>query len=144
MAPSAYIAQHLRQLVAERAKFRCEYCQLQQELCPESFEVDHIIPRALGGPTEPDNLCYACPVCNNAKRAQITAQDPRTGRRVQLFNPRRQRWNRHFRWSDDGGHALGNTIVGRATVEALVMNHSRIVHIRLLWAAMGLHPPGEG
>ena len=76
MAASTYIPQHLRQVVAERTKFRCEYCQLQQELCPETFEVDHIMPRALGGKAEPDNLCYACPVCNNAKRSQITAQDP--------------------------------------------------------------------
>ena len=61
MAASTYIPQHLRQVVAERAKFRCEYCQLQQELCPETFEVDHIMPRALGGKAEADNLCDACP-----------------------------------------------------------------------------------
>jgi len=143
MAPSAYIPPHLRQLAAERAKFRCEYCQLQEDLCPEAFEVDHIIPRVLGGQTEPDNLCYACPVCNNAKRSHITAQDPQTGRRVRLFDPRRQRWKRHFRWSDDYGRALGKTVVGRATVEALTMNRPRVVHIRLLWAAIGLHPPSE-
>ena len=144
MAPSAYIPRHLRQRVAEPAKFRCAYCQLQQELCPETFEVDHIMPRAMGGQTTLDNLCYACPVCNNAKRSHITGQDPQTGRRVRLFNPRQQRWYRHFRWSDDGGHALGKTVVGRATVEALAMNRPRMVHIRLLWAAMGLHPPSEG
>jgi hypothetical protein len=141
MASSAYIPPRPRQLVAERAQFRCEYCQLQQELCPETFEVDHIMPRALGGQTEPDNLCYACPVCNNAKRSQIMGQDSQTGRSVRLFDPRRQHWNRHFRWSDDGGRALGKTVVGRATVEALAMNRPRLVHIRLLWAAMGLHPP---
>src|SRR5712691_589136 len=96
MAPSAYIPRYLRQLVAERAKFRCEYCQLQQELCPETFEVDHIIPRAMGGQTALDNLCYACPVCNNAKRSHITGRDPQTGRRVRLFHPRQQRWYRLF------------------------------------------------
>jgi len=143
MAASAYIPQHLRQVVAERAKFRCEYCQLQQELCPETFEVDHSMPRVLGGKAEPDNLCYACPVCNNAKRSQITAQDLQTGRRVRLFDPRQHSWNRHFRWSDDCGSILGKTVIGRATVEALEMNRPRIVHIRLLWAAMGLHPPSE-
>ncbi len=143
MAPSAYIAPPLRQLVAERAKSRCEYCQLQQELCPETFEVDHIIPRALGGKSAPDNLCYACPVCNNAKRSQITAHDPRTGRRVRMFDPRRQRWTDHFRWSNDHGRIVGKTVVGRATIEALEMNRPRIVHVRLLWAAIGLHPPAS-
>jgi hypothetical protein len=53
MAASAYSPQHLRQVVAERAKFRCEYRQLQQELCPDTFEVDHIIPRVPGGKAEP-------------------------------------------------------------------------------------------
>ena len=143
MAPSVYIPRSLRQLVAERAEFRCEYCQLQQALCPETFEVDHIIPRALGGQTEPDNLCYVCPVCNNAKRSHITARDPQTDRRVRLFDPRRQRWSQHFRWSDDGGRALGETVIGRATVEALAMNRPRMVHIRLLRVAMGLHPPSK-
>lgn len=103
MAPSAYIPAPLRQLVGQRAKFRCEYCQLQQELCSETFEVDHIIPKALGGKSDPDNLCCACPVCNNAKRSQISGRDPRTGRRTRLFDPRRQRWNDHFHWSNDRG-----------------------------------------
>ena len=143
MAPARYIAPPLRQLVAQRAKFRCEYCQLQQELCAETFEVDHIIPQALGGKSDPDNLCSACPVCNNAKRSQITGRDPRTRRRRRLFDPRRQRWEDHFRWSNDRGRLVGKTIVGRATIEALDMNRPRIVQVRLLWAAMGLHPPSE-
>ena len=143
MTSSTYISPSVRRLVAERAKSRCEYCQLQQELCPDTFEVDHILPRALGGKTEPNNLCYACPVCNNAKRSQITAHDPHTGRRVRLFDPRRQNWQRHFRWSADSGHLFGRTTIGRATVEALDMNRPRIVHIRLLWAALGLHPPSS-
>jgi len=82
MAPSVYIPPPLRQLVAERAEFRGEYSQLQQDLCPETFEVEHIMPQALGGQTASDTLCYACPVCNNAKRSHITMQDPHTGRRV--------------------------------------------------------------
>jgi hypothetical protein len=141
MRSSTYIPLSIRQLIAERAKSRCEYCQLQQELCPDTFEIDHIIPRMLGGKTELNNLCYACPVCNNAKRSQILAPDPQTGRRVRLFDPRRQRWSRHFRWGTDSGRILGLTAIGRATVVALDMNRPRMVHIRLLWAALGLHPP---
>ena len=140
---STYIPPSVRQHVAERAKFRCEYCQLQQELCPDTFEIDHIIPRAVRGKTESNNLCYACPVCNNAKRSQVAARDPHTGHRVRLFDPRRHSWYRHFRWSADSGRLLGKTPIGRATVEALDMNRPRIVHIRLLWAALGLHPPSS-
>ncbi|MCI0682010.1 MAG: HNH endonuclease [Gemmataceae bacterium] len=114
---------------------------MQQELCPEPFEIEHIIPRALDGPTEADNLCLACPVCNNAKRHRISANDPMSGRRVRLYHPRLQEWDEHFRWSDDFGAIVGQTPVGRATVAALQMNHPRVVQIRLLWAALGLHPP---
>ena len=143
MPPSTYVALPLRRFVAERASRRCEYRQLQEELCPTTFEVDHIIPRALGGPTEPTNLCYACPVCNNAKRSQVMGSDPRTRRRTRLFDPRRQHWSDHFDWSDDGGRIVGKTIAGRATIEALEMNRPRIIHVRLLWTAIGLHPPKE-
>jgi hypothetical protein len=90
-----------------------------------------------------ENLCYACPVCNNAKRSQTFGRDPQTGRRVRLFDPRRQLWKRHFRWSYDGGRVVGKSVIGRATVEALEMNRPRIVQIRLLWAAMRLHPPKD-
>ncbi len=143
MARTSYISAKDRNVVARRAKYRCEYCQSQQDLCPESFEVDHVIPRALDGRTALGNLCYACPVCNNAKRSQTFGRDPRTSRRVRLFDPRRQLWMRHFRWSEDGSRIIGKSVIGRATVEALDMNRSRIVQIRLLWAAMRLHPPND-
>jgi 5-methylcytosine-specific restriction endonuclease McrA len=141
MALSGPISRQLRHKVAKRARFLCEYCHLQQMLCPEPFELDHIIPRAMEGPTDLNNLCLACPVCNNTKRSRFMAEDPITGRRVRLFNPRGQAWHRHFRWSDDYGMVLGETVVGRATVAALEMNHPRVVQIRLLWTALKLHPP---
>jgi hypothetical protein len=45
-------------------------------------------------------LAWACPACNGHKYAKTRAPDPRTGRTVDLFNPRRQRWPRHFTWSE--------------------------------------------
>jgi 5-methylcytosine-specific restriction endonuclease McrA len=131
----------MRREVARRAKHRCEYCQLQEDFCPEQFEIDHILPRALEGPTTLENLCLACPLCNGAKRSRILAEDPVTGRRVPVFSPRAQKWIQHFRWSEDFGRISGRTPVGRATVAALQMNRPRVVQLRLLWAAMGLHPP---
>ena len=141
MAKRPFIAARLRREVARRAAYLCEYCKLQQDLCPEPFEIEHIVPRALGGASRLENLCLACPVCNNAKRDRIAAKDPLSGRRVRLFHPRLQDWDEHFRWSDDFGSVMGRTALGRATVAALQMNHPRVVQIRLLWAALGLHPP---
>jgi len=134
------IPPRLRRQVIERARGVCEYCKNQQELMVEEFEVDHIYPEALGGPTTLDNLALACPHCNSKKFTKIRAIDPLTGRRVALFNPRRQHWNQHFKWSGDFSEIIGKTLCGRATIEALQMNRPRTVRIRSLWRALGLHP----
>lgn len=140
MSPSR-IPQRLRRQVTERAKGLCEYCKNQQELAIVEFEIDHIYPKALGGPTELENLALSCPSCNGRKFTKVSGIDPMTGRRVALFNPRRQDWNQHFKWSDEFSKIIGKTICGRATIEALQMNHLRIVRIRRLWHSLGLHPP---
>jgi hypothetical protein len=141
MARSISVPARLRRLVVRRADALCEYCHLQQELCPEPFEIDHIVPRSARGRTRLANLCLACPVCNNAKRDRTLVTDPVSGRRQPLFNPQHQKWDRHFHWSEDFGCILGRTAMGRASVAALDMNHMRVVRIRLLWATIGLHPP---
>ena len=58
-----------------------------------------------------------------------------------LFNPRQQIWAEEFMWSDDGQFIIGQTGIGRATIDTLQMNHALIVAARLLWAQFGLHPP---
>jgi hypothetical protein len=140
MTESPSISQRFRDEVMRRARSACEYCRLLQELSPDTFEVDHILPRSAGGTSELENLCLACPACNAAKASKTTGKDPLTGRIVPLFHPRRQSWNRHFRWSQDAGRVLGRTAVGRATVAALKMNSPRFVYIRLLFAKLGVHP----
>jgi hypothetical protein len=105
--------------------------------------IDHIIPEAAGGQTVWENLCVACHSCNEFKGTQVEAQDPLTDERVPLFNPRRQQWSEHFRWSEDGSEIIGLTSVGRATVAALNMNHHHIVEARRRWARVGWHPPQE-
>lgn len=105
--------------------------------------MDHLLPKARGGTDEEANLWLACRLCNNAKRTQIRARDPLTGRQVRLFNPRRQRWARHFHWSADGTRILGRTACGRATVLALQLNQVMAVMVRREWVAAGWHPPTD-
>jgi hypothetical protein len=107
------------------------------------LEIDHIIPKARGGTDAEANLWLACRMCNSFKRTQITARDPLSGRHVRLFNPRRQRWARHFAWSEDGTRILGRTACGRATVIALQLNHVMAVMVRREWVAAGWHPPED-
>jgi len=135
-----YIPASLRRLVVERAGPRCEYCQMPEEHCADIFELEHVIARAKGGETTADNLAFACPSCNRRKGARSHALDTQTGRRVPLFNPRHQRWTRHFTWSNDYTKIIGRTATGRATVDALHMNRTAMCNLRKAWYAVGVHP----
>jgi hypothetical protein len=97
--------------------------------------------RACGGSNDEANLWLACALCNRGKRDQTHGQDPVTGRRVRLFNPRRQQWKRHVQWSADGTEIIGRTVCGRATVAALHLNSDLAVLVRTNWIKAGWHPP---
>jgi hypothetical protein len=106
------------------------------------FTVDHIIPESQGGTTDFDNLCFCCFWCNSYKRAQTEFRDPLTGRNVRLFNPRKENWETHFRWSRTSTRVIGRTAVGRATVIALHLNRVSLLKSRRIWVINELHPPG--
>src|SRR4051794_29703830 len=129
----------LREEVTLRAGNRCEYCQLSQLGQEATFHIDHVIPRAAGGPTTADNLALACVSCSLRKWANQTATDPDSGKQVPLFNPRTQIWGEHFRW--DGERVVPLTSTGRATVAALALNRPVILAIRQEEAIRGRHPP---
>ncbi len=139
----AKVPQHLADRVRERARQRCEYCLTPEWLTGQQWEIDHIVPRARGGATRFDNLCLACAACNGFKLDRTMALDTETGQTITLFNPRTQRWNDHFAWSDDGTNIIGLTSYGRATIAALRLNRSLVVAVRAIWVSMNHHPPRD-
>ena len=70
-----------------------------------------------------------------------TAIDPETKIETPLFNPRSDRWQDHFVWSNDKLRLLGTTPTGRATVNALDCNRDRLISIRIADIAINRHPP---
>lgn len=120
---------------------RCGYCLAHQDYVPWVLEIDHIVPKAKGGSDDEENLWLACHTCNLYKSSQTHGRDPMTGRRVKLFNPRQQKWQQHFAWSEDGTHVVGRTVCGRATVIALNLNNLISVTVRRNWVTAGWHPP---
>jgi hypothetical protein len=134
------IPRDLTELVFLRAGNRCEYCRLSQLGQEATFHIDHVVPRAVAGPTTAENLALACVSCSLRKWANQTAIDPETGEEVPLFNPRAQLWGDHFRW--DGVRVVPLTPTGRATVTGLAMNRPVILAIRQEEVARGRHPPG--
>jgi len=137
------IPEDIRQRVRESANNQCGYCRSLQKYVLGILEIDHIIPKAVGGSDNEENLWLACRLCNSYKGMQTHAKDPLTNRKVRLFNPRKQTWVRHFTWSDSGAYISGLTASGRATVVALQLNNPYAVAVRQAWISAGWHPPKE-
>ena len=129
----------LRQVVLQRARGSCEYCRMNQAIQGATFHIEHVIPLARGGATIAENLALACPSCNLWKSDLVEAEDPSTGWRVPLYDPRRERWGDHFRV--DGASIVGTSPTGRATVARLRMNAERRLQIREVERSLGWWPP---
>ena len=79
------------------------------------------------------------PTCNGAKHTRIEGIDPTTGKHVALFNPRRNFWDDHFKWSVNGLRIVGKTPIGRATIRTLRINRRGVSVIRSMLIELGLH-----
>lgn len=136
-----YISESLRDRIAGAAQHRCGYCHTTQLISAAQMHVEHIIPLVQEGSDDEENLWLACAWCNSYKGSKVVVIDSDTGENTLLFNPRKQHWNEHFRWTDDGTEIVGITAIGRATVAVLRMNNEHIVASRRLWVLAGWHPP---
>ena len=103
------------------------------------FHVEHILPKKHGGTDDPQTLGWSCHYCNLSKSSNLSGRDVLTGRIVVLFNPRRQRWQRHFFW--DGSWLVGLTLCGRATIAVMNINAKHRIDLRELLLDAGLFTP---
>lgn len=131
-------ASDLIQSVRDRANSRCEYCGMHEALQGATFHLEHVIPLSRGGQTDLGNLAWACPSCNLHKSNRVLVPDPITSKSIALFNPREENWEAHFRWNGYSIEAL--SVVGRATIAALDLNHPRRLRVREA-EVFGLYPP---
>lgn len=129
----------LIRLVWIRAGARCEYCRIPQADDHASFQIDHVISLKHEGPTIAANLCLSCYYCNIFKGSDVGGLDRTTRKLTPLFNPRRHKWTRHFRWR--GAHLVGRTAVGRVTVSLLHINDPDRVELRESLTLEGRFPP---
>lgn len=129
---------HLEAFIWQRAKSACEYCKMPQEFDGFTHEIDHVIARKHKGLTLARNLALACFPCNNHKGPNVAGVDPITGKITKLYNPRRNKWNRHFRW--DGPYLVGLTAVGRTTISVLDINDPDRVDLRQSLIDEGVFP----
>jgi hypothetical protein len=129
------------QRVWSRARATCEYCRVPQAVDELPFQIDHIVARKHGGDDREENLALACTACNNHKGPNIAGLDRISGVLTPLFHPRRDRWSDHFAWH--GPELVGQTAIGRTTIDVLAMNLPYRVSLReaLLAEGVALNPP---
>jgi hypothetical protein len=130
------INQALRTDVALRAHRRCEYCLIREEDCAFRPQVDHIVSRKHGGNSLPENLAYACVLCNRRKSGDVASIE--NGELVRLFHPRQDLWSDHFQI--DGSLIRALTEVGAATSKLLHFNVPERRAERALLQTLGSYP----
>ncbi len=128
--------------VRRRAGQACEYCKMPRACYPTvPFPIDHIIAQQHGGRTVPGNLALACLHDNSHKGPNIAGLDPVSRILTKLFNPRRHKWARHFRWN--GPYLVGRTAIGRVMVIVLAMNDPAVVEVRQALIEEDVFPPRD-
>jgi len=135
-----WISAELRQTIADRAKQLCEYCLIAEADTFYGCEVDHIISLKHGGSSEPNNLAYACALCNRAKGSDVGSISTR-GEFTRFFNPRSDYWAEHFRL--EGATIQPLTPIGEVTARILGFNDSARHHERNEMIRFGKYPSHE-
>ena len=128
----------LRNSVATRARFRCEYCLQHEDDAIQSHHVDHIISEKHEGETVLENLAYSCNLCNWMKGTDVAAYDASNRMLIPLFNPRTDHWNEHFKLHY--GEIIPLTGVGEATIRLLKLNAPQRITEREWLASRGGYP----
>ena len=127
------ISEKTRQLVAERANFKCEYCRIHSNDMFLSFELDHIIPFKHGGTNDMENLAFACPHCNQHKGSDFATISG--NEIVRLFNPRLDNWLDHFEIINS--EIISKSKVGEASIKIFRFNEPDILILRQILSETG-------
>ncbi len=133
-----YLSDDLRNRVAARADHLCEYCLIHEDDTFFGCQVDHIVSVKHGGPTEIDNLAYACAFCNRQKGSDIGSMVWRTGEFVRFYNPRKDKWADHFQLN--GARIDSLTDIGEVTARILGFNETDRVLERDALIAVSRYP----
>jgi 5-methylcytosine-specific restriction endonuclease McrA len=132
-------SKYIRKLVAMRAGFKCEYCQVLEYLSNYEYHIEHIIGLQHGGSNAPDNLAYACAWCNWKKGPNIATTIPPNHVLIPLFNPRTQNWFDHFA-IESSGKLIGKSLVAEATIKLLQLNIQSKIEERTEMIKSGFYP----
>ena len=133
---SNYLSENLRNEIARRANYRCEYCKMPQLPIQLKHEPDHIISQKHGGSNSLENLALACFPCNRHKGTDIASYDDLTGNLTAFFNPQTNIWAEHFLFQD--AEIIPLTAEARVTVKLLQLNDAVRIEQRQILIELGV------
>ena len=134
---SSEVSDSLRQIVAERADYCCEYCLFPQSMALHKHEIDHIVPVQHGGETNENNLALSCMRCNRHKGPNVGSFDQKTGQLVPFYNPRQHNWANHF--TLEGAIVQPLTAEARVTTKIFGINSEERIKERQRLLEVGLY-----
>ena len=140
---TSYVSAELRRIVVARAAGLCEYCLIHEEDTFFGCQVDHIVSEKHGGPTQADNLAYACLFCNLHKGSDAGTFVPGTQTLIRFFNPRIDRWTEHFTLNADGITIDHLTEIGEATSRIFGFNREERLLERQALQSIGRYPSAD-
>jgi len=132
------LSEDLRNFVASRSDFLCEYCLIHQDDTLFGCQIVRIVSIKDGGNCEAENLAFACTFCNRSKGTDPRTLLGRTGELVRFFNPRQDTWHEHF--YIEGFQIKPKTHTGEVTVEVLKFNSTERVLERSALCESGRYP----
>ena len=138
---TSYVGADLRRLVAARANRVCEYCLIHEDDTYFGCQVEHIIAEKHDGPTEAENLAYACACCNRAKGSDIGTWATSARQFTRFFNPRIDRWSEHFLLQ--GVLIQPQSAIGEATAKILRFNDTQRLFERDTLERVDRYPSAE-
>lgn len=127
------------EVVSQRANFICEYCHAPESAFNFPFEIDHFIPLSRNGTDNLENLVLACRSCNAYKAFHNIGLIDGNGN-IQLFNPRQDNWDEHFRVNLETFEIEGLTEIANGTINRLKINNPRQINARQNWNQSGSFP----
>lgn len=119
----------VRASVREAYGRRCGYCGVSEIWVGGELEVDHFHPVRHDGADTPDNLVYACTICNRFKSDYWPTDD--ASESLRLLHPGQDDMSAHVGEVADG-RLIGLTPRGWFHIDRLHLNRPQLIALRQL------------
>jgi len=135
---SSYVSSDIREIVAGRANYVCEYCLLPKKTLISDSKSNTSLVVSTAVLLRLIIWRWRVVFCNRYKGSDIASLIPARNELIRFYNPRSDRWREHFRLN--GVVIVELTEIGEATIRILQMNHDDQILDRQVLNVRGRYP----